>query len=80
MSDWLIVLAAWGLMVVIAIFCNVLLGLATRADKSKTIFLLILPIVVSISFLLLADLDSPRGGIILVQPMDLLSLAQSLHQ
>jgi hypothetical protein len=36
-------------------------------------------IVVSMSLLLIADIDSPRGGVILVQPQNLVSLAQSLQ-
>jgi hypothetical protein len=71
--------AAWGLMVAIAICCNLLIGFATHPVKARTYLLMVLPLVVSISFLLLADLDSPRGGIIRVHPQNLLSLAQSLH-
>jgi hypothetical protein len=41
--------------------------------------MLILPIVVSISFFLIADIDSPRGGFILVRPQNLESVAQSLQ-
>jgi hypothetical protein len=41
--------------------------------------MLILPIVVSISFFLIADIDSPRGGVIVVQPQNLVNLAQSLQ-
>jgi len=72
--------AAWGLMAVIAICCNLLIGFATRSDKTQNYLLIVLPLVVSISFLLLADLDSPRGGIIRVHPQNLESLALSLHQ
>lgn len=72
--------AAWGLMILIAICCNLLLGFATRPAQIRTFLLMVLPLVVSISFLLLADLDSPRGGIIRVHPQNLLSLAESLHQ
>jgi hypothetical protein len=43
-----------------------------------TVFL-VLTLVVSISFFLIADIDSPRGGIIRVQPQNLMSLSQSLH-
>ena len=71
--------AAWGLMILIGICCNLLLGFATRPAKARTFLLMVLPLVVSISFLLLADLDSPRGGIIRVHPQNLLSLSQSLH-
>jgi len=38
----------------------------------------VLPFVVSISFLLIADIDSPRRGFIHVVPQNLVSLLQSL--
>jgi hypothetical protein len=38
----------------------------------------ILPIVLSISFMLIADIDSPRGGLIHVRPLNLETLAQWL--
>jgi hypothetical protein len=41
--------------------------------------LLVLPLVLSISFFLIADIDSPRHGIILVNPQNLVSLADSLR-
>jgi len=71
--------AAWELMILIALCCNVMLGFGARGEGSRNILLLILPVVLSISFLLLADLDSPRGGIIRVHPQNLESLAQSLN-
>jgi hypothetical protein len=73
--------AAWGLIAGIAICCNLLLGFATRhiERKARSVLLFILPLVLSISFLLLADIDSPRGGFIRVRPQNLLSLSQSLH-
>jgi hypothetical protein len=40
--------------------------------------LFLLPLIVSIAFFLVADLDSPRGGVILVTPQNLMSLAASL--
>jgi len=39
----------------------------------------VLPLVVSISFFLVADIDSPRSGLILVKPQNLISLAESLR-
>jgi hypothetical protein len=73
--------AAWVLIIAIAVCCNLLLGFATRHAPRKTrgVLLLILPLVLAISFLLLADIDSPRGGFIRVRPQNLLSLAQSRH-
>jgi hypothetical protein len=72
-------LSAWGLMVVIAIFCNVLIGYSSRSPKTEHILILILPLIVSFAFFLIADIESPRGGLIRVHPQNLLSLSQSLH-
>lgn len=49
-----------------------------RDAKAVGVLLLILPLVVSISFFLIADVDSPRAGVIRVQPENLQSLAESL--
>ncbi len=72
--------AAWVLMFVIAIFCNLLIGAGARSPKAEFRLFLILPIVVSISFLLIADIDSPRYGVIRVVPQNLISLSQSFHE
>ena len=72
-------IAAWGLMVAIAICCNLLIGYGALHAEAKSVRLIVLPLVVSISFLLIADIDSPRGGVILVEPQNLVSLAQSLQ-
>ena len=71
--------SAWGLMLVIAIFCNVLIGSSSRNPKAEHILSLILPLIVSIAFFLIADIESPRRGLIRVNPQNLLSLSQSLH-
>ena len=69
--------AAWGLMALIAICCNLLVGYGARNTKEGGL-LLILPLIVSIAFLLIADIDSPRGGFIHVYPQNLLSLSASM--
>jgi hypothetical protein len=69
--------AAWGLMIVIALFSNGLLGYGSYR-RGIAVFQ-VLPLVVSISFLLIADIDSPRRGFILVNPQNLISLSQSLQ-
>jgi hypothetical protein len=71
--------AAWALMAAIAICCNLLIGYGTRDIKTEGFLLLILPLVVSIAFMLIADIDSPRGGFIRVHPQNLTSLADSLR-
>jgi hypothetical protein len=70
-------LAAWGLMAAISIGCSMLIGLSVRHPR-RLVFVIV-PVAVSISFLLIADIDSPRGGLILVTPQNLLSLSQSLQ-
>jgi hypothetical protein len=71
--------AAWGLMAAIAICCNLLIGYGAHREEGKTFLFLVLPLLVSISFFLIADIDSPRGGVIRVTPQNLESLAQSLR-
>jgi hypothetical protein len=68
--------AAWALMMIISIFCNLLVGYG--AHGKKTLLLMILPITLSISLFLIADIDSPRGGFIRVHPHNLESLAESM--
>jgi hypothetical protein len=70
--------AAWDLMIAIAVSCNLLIGYGTRSTGAKSGLLFVLPLVVSIAFLLIADIDSPRGGFIHIAPQNLVSLQQSL--
>ena len=71
--------SAWALMLAIAICCNVLIGYCIRRTGAEGVVFLVLTLVVAISFFLIADIDSPRWGIIRVVPQNLTSLAQSLH-
>jgi hypothetical protein len=67
--------AAWALMGLTAVSCSLLFG---YGELRTSVFVLILPLIVSISFFLIADLDSPRGGIIHVAPQNLISLFRSM--
>jgi hypothetical protein len=68
--------AAWGLMALMAIACNLLIGYGERRTSASV--LLVLPPILSIAFFLIADIDSPRGGVIHVLPQNLISLSQSI--
>lgn len=68
--------AAWDLMISIAVLCNLLIGYGANRTNASLFF--VLPLALSISFLLISDLDSPRGGIIRISPHNLASLAASL--
>jgi hypothetical protein len=41
--------------------------------------LLVVPLTVSVSLFLIADIDSPRGGVVQVPPLNLIRLAKSLN-
>lgn len=69
---------AWVLMFAIAIYANLLMGYSSFGSRSN-VLLLVLPILVAISFLLVADIDSPRGGLVRLRPINLVALSQSLH-
>jgi hypothetical protein len=80
-AAWLnrIPIAAWALMTAIAICSTMLVGIGARGARAGSRLHLVLPLVISIAFFLIADIDSPRRGIIRVIPQNLLSLSQSLH-
>jgi hypothetical protein len=59
-------------------FCSFLVGYSL--PEKRAFLSLILPIAVSISLVLIADIDSPRRGLIRVRPQNLESLADSLRR
>jgi hypothetical protein len=65
--------AAWVLLTAIAIFCNALIGYGAHGRKAS--LFLVLPIALSITLFLIADIESPRGGVIRVHPHNLESVA-----
>jgi len=69
--------AGWMLMLVLAFCANVLLGMGAKAREQHGL-VFVLPVVLALAFLLIADIDGPRGGLIDVGPRNLVSLAQSL--
>ena len=69
--------AAWILMGLIAIVSNLLLGYRERS--TGLLALLVVPIVSSIAFFLIADIDSPRGGVIRVVPHNLIAVSQVMN-
>ncbi|PWT84010.1 MAG: hypothetical protein C5B57_05630 [Blastocatellia bacterium] len=68
--------SAWILIAAISLGCNVMLGF--RAHRRDWLVFLVLPAAVSVSLFLIADLDSPRGGVIRVAPQNLIGLSHSL--
>ena len=71
-------IAAWGLLTIVSMFCNFLVGYSLPGKRA---FLsLILPIALSASLVLIADIDSPHTGLIHVRPHNLTNLADSLRR
>ena len=60
----------------IAVACNLLMG---YGEHRTTAFLIVLPLIVSTSMFLIADIDSPRTGIIRVEPHNLVSQCQAIR-
>jgi len=56
-----------------------LIGYGAQNTRKESILMGVLPFIVSIAFLLIADIDSPRFGIIRVAPRDLTALSESIH-
>ena len=79
LAAWLncIPIPAWWLMAMIGLACNVMLGFG--AKRFNSFLLLVVPLTVSVSFFLIADIDSPRGGVVEVAPQNLTRLARTLN-
>jgi hypothetical protein len=63
---------AWCLMFGIAVLANLLVGYG--AHKVRVKLFMMFPLAVAISFFLIADIDSPRRGVIRVSPQNMESL------
>ncbi|KAB2722382.1 DUF4239 domain-containing protein [Brucella intermedia] len=68
---------AWVLLILVGVFCNCLIGYTARTiKKDKLIY--ILPFMISLSFMMIAEIDAPGRGLIHVTPVNLISLASAL--
>jgi hypothetical protein len=66
----------WLLLLLIAFGGNVLIGLSER--RRSILILMVFPLVIAVPFFLIADVDSPRGGLVRVVPVNLIAHAQLL--
>jgi hypothetical protein len=66
----------WVLLLTVATACNILLGRVESRVSWAT--LLLLPLILAVSFFLIADIDSPRIGIIRVRPENLIAGVRAL--
>lgn len=70
---------AWALMAAIALCANILVGFGARNFNKNIGLFMIFPFVTAVSFFLIADIDSPRGGVIRIEPRNLIILKQNLN-
>jgi hypothetical protein len=70
---------AWVLLLAIGACSNVLFGYYARRLEGNDVRFFVLPLIVAVSFFLMADLDSPHGGLIRLTPQNLNKLADSLR-
>jgi uncharacterized membrane protein (Fun14 family) len=67
-------------MAAIAICANLLVGFGARNFEKNVGLFMIFPFVISVSFFLIADIDSPRGGVIRIEARNLVALKNNLTQ
>jgi hypothetical protein len=68
--------AAWIFLEVIALICNMLLGY--RFKERSIVILFLFPLITSLSFFVISDIDNPRQGIIQVIPQNLILEAKAM--
>ncbi|HTO07104.1 MAG TPA: hypothetical protein VMR86_08600 [Myxococcota bacterium] len=69
---------AWDLLGAIAVCAMMVVGAGAHESRVRFALFMILPLVLSISLFMIADIDAPRRGVIRVMPMNLEILQQSL--
>jgi len=67
----------WALLLLMSLFCNLLVGLA--AHEARGTLHTVLPAVLAVTLFFIADIESSRGGTILLHPLNLESTAASLR-
>jgi hypothetical protein len=68
---------AWVLLILVALASNFLFGASQR--RNGHVRLLLLPLIVSVPLFLIADIDTPRSGVIHVVPQNLIALIKGLQ-
>jgi hypothetical protein len=71
-------LSAVLLMAAIAVGCNLLIGYGSPSVSPRSPMLAVLPLLVAIALTLIADIDTPRHGLIQVAPKNLTILLETL--
>lgn len=70
--------SAWLLMLAIGACSNALFGYSTLEPETRLKRLAVLPLILGLAFFLIADIESPRHGVIKVVPENLIALEHTL--
>ena len=73
-------IGTWVLMIAIGLVGCAVQGYGAKGSLSRSLIIAILPVTIALSLALIADIDSPRGGMIHVEPQNLARLLQSLQR
>jgi flagellar basal body-associated protein FliL len=71
-------LSAWGFLTIIGILANLLIGFGSNHTRPRSSLLFILPLLLAFALFFIADIDSPRGGIIRVRAPNLENVSQTM--
>jgi hypothetical protein len=69
---------AWWLLAVMSVGCIFFLGYGFRSTSATRRLSLVMPLLVSVALALIADIDSPRRGMIRIPPQNLLDLVGTM--
>ena len=69
--------AVWGLLLFIAIGASLLFGIGRT--RVPVLILTVLPLAIAVALFLIAEIDSPRSGLVRVLPENLVSVTNSIN-
>jgi hypothetical protein len=67
----------WTLLILVAAVCSFLIGFG--AERLPPATQAILPLTVALAFVLIADVEGPRNGLVRVQPVNLIDAAEAIR-
>ena len=70
-------IAAWMVMLVVAVASNFLLGASEQ--RRATALLFALPLIISIPIFLISEIETPRAGLIRITPENLIALRHAFE-
>jgi hypothetical protein len=73
-----LLIEVWTLLFLVAATCNFLIGFG--AERLSPATQAILPMTAALAFILIADVEGPRNGLVQVQPVNLRDAAEAMRE